>query len=68
LSGSEWNEEFHKADLVVKVDDIKRIAPALGPRVVLEEVRDGKHDLTLSEDAARERCLQLLVDWVNAHP
>ena len=65
LSGSEWNEEFHKADLVVKVDDIKRIAPALGPRVVLEEIRDGKHDLTLSNDVPRERCLQLLVDWVN---
>jgi alpha-beta hydrolase superfamily lysophospholipase len=68
LSGSQWREEFHRADLVIKVNDIKRIAPALGSRVVLEEVRDGKHDLTLSEDTPRERCLQLMLAWVNAHP
>jgi alpha-beta hydrolase superfamily lysophospholipase len=67
LSGSQWREEFHRADLVIKVEDIKRIAPALGTGVFLEEVRDGKHDLTLSDDVPRERCLRLLVDWVNAH-
>ena len=67
LKGSRWVEEFHRADLVLDVADIKRIAPAIGTSVMLQEIPDGKHDLTLSEDTPRLRCLQLMLDWVSTH-
>lgn len=59
----EWSDALHRADLVLKVDDIKRLGPQLGPGVVMKEIPDGKHDLTLSEDTPRELCLQAMVEW-----
>ena len=67
LKGSRWIDEFHRADLVLDVEDIKRIAPAIGAGVVPEVIPGGKHDLTLSEDTPRERCLRLMLDWVRTH-
>lgn len=62
----EWSDALHRADLVLKVDDIKRLGPRLGPGVVMQEIPDGKHDLTLSEDVPRERCLRAMVEWASA--
>jgi alpha-beta hydrolase superfamily lysophospholipase len=59
----EWSEKLHRADLVLRVDDIKKLAPKLGPRVVLKEIEDGKHDLTLSIEKPRELCLKAMVEW-----
>jgi alpha-beta hydrolase superfamily lysophospholipase len=58
-----WSEALHRADLVLKVDDIRRLGPQLGPGVVMKEIPDGKHDLTLSEDVPRELCLKAMVEW-----
>jgi alpha-beta hydrolase superfamily lysophospholipase len=58
-----WSAALHRADLVLKVDDIKRLGPRLGPGVVMKEIPDGKHDLTLSEDTPRELCLQAMLEW-----
>ena len=59
----EWSERLHRADLVLKVDDIKRLGPSLGPGVVMKEIPDGKHDLTLSCRTPRELCLETMVEW-----
>jgi alpha-beta hydrolase superfamily lysophospholipase len=59
----EWSEKLHRADLVLKVKDIRRLGPCLGSRVVMKEIPDGKHDLTLSCEAPRERCLKAMVEW-----
>ncbi len=40
----EWSEKLHRADLVLRVSDIKQLAPNLGPRVEVKEIKDGKHD------------------------
>lgn len=59
----EWSEKLHRADLVLRVRDIKKLAPRLGTRVVLKEIEDGKHDLTLSLEKPRELCLEAMVEW-----
>jgi alpha-beta hydrolase superfamily lysophospholipase len=59
----EWSEKLHRADLVLRVSDIKQLAPNLGPRVEVKEIKDGKHDLTLSLHDPREECLQAMVAW-----
>jgi alpha-beta hydrolase superfamily lysophospholipase len=61
-----WSEKLHRADLVLRVKDIKELAPRLGTRVVLKEIQDGKHDLTLSLEKPRESCLKAMVEWANA--
>ena len=59
----EWSEKLHRADLVLKVEDIKKLGPRLGPRVEMKEIPDGKHDLTLSCKTPRELCLETMVAW-----
>ena len=59
----EWSEKLHRADLVLRVKDIKKLASRLGTRVVLKEIADGKHDLTLSLEKPRELCLAAMVEW-----
>jgi alpha-beta hydrolase superfamily lysophospholipase len=59
----EWSEKLHRADLVLRVTDIKKFAPRLGTRVVRKEIEDGKHDLTLSLEKPRELCLKAMVEW-----
>ena len=61
----EWSEKLHRADLVLRVNDIKKLAPRLGTRVVLKEIEDGKHDLTLSLEKPRELCLEAMVEWAS---
>jgi alpha-beta hydrolase superfamily lysophospholipase len=59
----EWSEKLHRADLVLNVEDIKKLAPKFGPGVVMKEIPDGKHDLTLSLDTPRKACLDAMVEW-----
>lgn len=58
-----WSETLHRADLVLNVADIRRLGPRLGSGVVMKEIADGKHDLTLSRAEPRERCLEAMVEW-----
>jgi alpha-beta hydrolase superfamily lysophospholipase len=63
--GETWSDEFHYADLVLDVEDIKRLGPRLGKRAVLAEIPRAKHDLTLSRKEARTLCLQRMIDWLD---
>jgi len=62
--GRTWSDSFHRADLVLDVEDIRRLSPKLGSRVEVQEIPGGKHDLVLSEEAARARCLDTMLEWI----
>lgn len=63
--GSEWSESFHRADLVLDVRDIQRLGPKLGKRTGMRVIPGGKHDLVLSQEDARTRCLRLMTEWIS---
>jgi alpha-beta hydrolase superfamily lysophospholipase len=62
--GKQWSETFHRADLVLDVEDISRLSPNLGKRVKVEVIAGGKHDLVLSQEDARTKCLRVMLDWL----
>lgn len=62
-----WDEIAHDMDAVLDVEHIARWAPNLGSHVTLIRVPGGKHDLTLSRPAARERLFSELSTWLGAY-
>lgn len=59
-----WQPDANRADIVLDVDDMVRLAPRLGPRVELQAVPDGMHDLVLSSEEPRRRTLDLIRSWL----
>lgn len=59
-----WDESMMAADGVLDVADMRRLGPALGPRVTLAEVAGGMHDLVLSRRDVRERVVERLFAWL----
>jgi len=45
---------FQKADIMLKVADLVKEAPKLGPKVKLMLIRDAIHDVFASEQSARD--------------
>lgn len=58
--------EAHRCDLVLDVARMKILGPKLGNRVTMVEIRNGMHDLFLSEKPVRELALQQTVNWLAA--
>lgn len=52
------------ADCVLDVEQIWARAPLLGPKVTVLRIPGGRHDLTLSAPAVRERYSALMFDWL----
>jgi alpha-beta hydrolase superfamily lysophospholipase len=61
-----WSEENFGADIVLNVDDIRRLAPRLGPRVTVKAFAGGLHDLVLSRQPVREQVYRELFAWLTA--
>lgn len=61
---TEWSDELQRADIVLDVDDMRRLGPGLGRDVELAEVPDGMHDLVLSTPAPRALTFALMDDWL----
>lgn len=59
-----WGPEAQRADTVLDVADMIRLAPRLGTQVECRAVTDGMHDLFLSEPAPRQQAFDLLADWL----
>ena len=59
-----WHEEYRRTDLVLDVEDIKRDAPKLGPRVTVQPVEGGVHDLSLSDPDAQARVFAAVSAWL----
>lgn len=62
--GVAWRDSLAGADTVLDVEDIKRWAPALGPKVTLCEISGGLHDLVLSRYEVREHVFGELFAWL----
>jgi alpha-beta hydrolase superfamily lysophospholipase len=63
-TGKTWSETFHRADLVLDVEHIRRLSPKLGTRTEIREIAGGKHDLVLSREDARTECLRIMLEWI----
>lgn len=59
-------EDF-EADLVLDVEDMKRLGPRLGSRVTTREIPEGLHDLTLSKKSARDAAVEAMISFVREH-
>jgi alpha-beta hydrolase superfamily lysophospholipase len=64
LDGSKWTDEFHRADLVLDVEDIKSRSPRLGARVECREVPGAKHDVLLSQPDVLPKAFGAIFDWL----
>ncbi len=65
LHPKSWSDDIRRADMVLDVEDIARLAPMLGARVEVEAVPDGIHDLALAEAGPREAAFRMVTDWLS---
>lgn len=54
------------SDVILNVEDIKRISPRLGPNVEIEEVENAVHDVFLSAKPVREEAFAKVFAWLKA--
>jgi alpha-beta hydrolase superfamily lysophospholipase len=59
-----WVEGVRHADIVLNVDDMRRLGPTLGSNVELAAIDNGIHDLALSQDEARHAFIQAHAAWL----
>lgn len=60
-----WTDDIRRADMILDVEDVARLAPMLGARVEIEAVPHGIHDLALAEDGPREAAFRMVADWLS---
>ncbi len=60
----EWNDELRKSDSVLNVDDIDKYSDMLGKNITKIKIRNGMHDLILSEKSVRENVYKNLFSWL----
>jgi alpha-beta hydrolase superfamily lysophospholipase len=61
---TEWSDNLLRADTVLDIDDMIRLAPGLGRNVEVRAVPGGMHDLVLSQPDARAVTFDLLAEWL----
>ena len=62
--GPTWKEEYRRMDLILDVEDIRRLSPNLGPRVQRVEIPGAVHDVVLSRKQVREHALDVMISWL----
>lgn len=65
--GGAWNDAFLTHDIVLDVEDMRRIGPRLGRDVTVHAVRDGMHDLFLARRDVRDHAIAVTLDWCDAN-
>lgn len=63
---SDFKEEAMRKDIVLDVDDIKRIGAKLGSNVSLLEIENAKHDVFLSNSLVRTEAFKEMFKWLAA--
>jgi alpha-beta hydrolase superfamily lysophospholipase len=63
VTAARWSEDFMRADAVLNVADMRRLASRLGHDVTLVAIEAGMHDLMLSASPVRERVFGELFAW-----
>jgi alpha-beta hydrolase superfamily lysophospholipase len=61
-----WRDEYLANDIVLDVDDMRRVGPTLGRDVTMREIPNGVHDLFLSPAPARDQALGATLAWLDA--
>ncbi|WP_035795031.1 alpha/beta hydrolase [Kitasatospora mediocidica] len=67
ITTSKWDPALHRADAILRADDIAALAPRLGRLVTTVRIDGGMHDLVLSGPTARERVFTELDRWLGAY-
>lgn len=62
--GTDWKEEYKSADVVLDVAEIHKYGAKLGSDVTHAYIKDGIHDLILSEKPAREEAYRTIFEWL----
>ncbi len=58
-----WNPVLHTGDAVLNVEDMKKYAQSIHGNVETIEIKNGMHDLILSEKSIRENAYAVLFGW-----
>lgn len=64
LKISKFKKEAAIADLILNVEDIKRLAPDLGKNVRIEEIKNAVHDVFLSRKEVRTKAMNVMFGWL----
>jgi hypothetical protein len=64
---TKWDEAARGADSILDVDHMARWSPGLGRLVTLARIEGGLHDLTLSDEPARQRLFAEVDRWMGAY-
>lgn len=65
LKKNKYSKKVTQADIILDVEDMKRIGPKIGKNVTLVEIKNGMHDLFLSKKQIREDALNKMFGWLN---
>lgn len=63
IHSKHFSTDIMKADAVLDVKDIQRLAPKLGINVKKVVIPGGMHDLVLSQKDVREKTYKIMLDW-----
>ena len=61
---STFSEEAMSSDIVLNVEDIKKIGSQLGKQVTLLEIDDAQHDIFLSPKKVRDEAFEQMFAWL----
>ena len=64
FKSKKYSPEVQQADVVLDIEDMKRIGPNLGNKVQLISIDNGQHDLFLSTKKVRERAFEEMFSWL----
>lgn len=64
LRPTAWSDDVRTADVVLDVDDMRRLAPRLGADVEVRAVPGAVHDVVLSDPDARRQAFAVLAEWL----
>ena len=61
-----YTEEAKNHDIILDVEDMKRIGPSLGKNVTLVQIDHAMHDVFLSAQPVRKKAFEELFNWLGA--
>ena len=64
IKTSKYSKEAMSNDIVLNIEDIKRVGKKLGDRVTLMKINNAQHDIFLSPKAIREVGFDKMFSWL----
>ena len=61
-----YSPEEKQADIVLDIEDMKRVGPNLGGKVRLIAIDNGQHDLFLSRKEVRDIAFEEMFSWLES--